>query len=270
MVVELAAFILYATSTPYMQSRLKRFEYVISGWSDNLFSQMKSYLYLRRDNIALTERIAELESRINAYQTQMPEGVEVELDLRDNEYITGKVVSNSLNLPQNYIVINKGVNDNVRIGMSVLSPEGYAVGYVTNCSEDFSIALSILNTSFNVSSRLSKDRSIGLVSWNGVDHQLVQFTDVSKYANIAIGDSVEALDFSDYFPSGTIIGIVESMELNDDQTMYSCQLRLAADIARIDNVILVDCRHIDQVRRLKSEPTPEYLNVEDMEETTNN
>ena len=62
------------------------------------------------------------------------------------------------------------------------------------------------------------------------------------------------MDFSEYFPSGTIICTVESIEMNDDRTMYNCTLRLAADFSRIDNVILVDNRDIDQVRVLKREP----------------
>ena len=68
----------------------------------------------------------------------------------------------------------------------------------------------------------------------------------------------------DCLPSGTIIGTIESMEMNEEQTMYNCTLRLAADIARIDNVILVDGRDIDEVRNLKNNPTPSYLmNEED-------
>ena len=226
---------------------------------------MSSYFHLREDNIMLTERIAELENRINAYKSQLPEDVEIGVDLQSHQYITGKVVSNSLNRTQNYIVINKGLNDNVRIGMSVLSPEGYAVGYITNCSQNFSIAQSILNTSFNISSRLSKDRSMGLVSWSGGSPHIAKFTDVSKYATINVGDTVEAIDFSEYFPSGTIIGTVESMEMNDEQTMYTCTIRFAADIARIDNVLLVDGRDVDEVRHLKTEPTLQYLPVDQID-----
>lgn len=262
-IIEVVALFFYATSTPYSQSRLLSFNHYITGWSDNIFTQMSGYFNLRKDNIVLTERIAELENRLNAYKSQIPEDVEIGVDLQSHQYITGKVVSNSLNRTQNYIVIDKGLNDDVRIGMSVLSPEGYAVGYITNCSQNFSIALSILNTSFNVSSRLSKDRSMGLVSWGGGDPYTVKFTDVSKYAQIAIGDSVEAIDFSEYFPSGTVIGTVESMEMNEEQTMYNCTLRLSADITRIDNVILVDSRDIDEVRHLKTEPTPQYPTMDD-------
>lgn len=264
-VLEITALVCYSTSSPYSQSRLMSINHYITGWSGNIFLQMRNYFNLRKDNAILNERIAELENRLNAYKSQLPNNVEIGVDLQSHQYMTGKVVSNSLNRTQNYIVINKGLSDNVRIGMSVLSPEGYAVGYITNCSQNFSIAQSILNTSFNISSRLSKDRSMGLVSWSGGSPHIAKFTDVSKYAVINVGDTVEAIDFSEYFPSGTIIGTVESMEMNDEQTMYTCTIRFAADIARIDNVLLVDGRDVDEVRHLKSEPTLQYLPMDQMD-----
>ena len=264
-ILEITALAFYSTSSPYSQSRLMSINHYVTGWSGNIFLQMRSYFNLRKDNAMLNERIAELENRLNAYKSQLPANVEISVDLQSHQYITGKVVSNTLNRPQNYIVINKGLSDNVRIGMSVLSPEGYAVGYITNCSQNFSIAQSILNTSFNVSSRLSKDRSMGLVSWTGGNPHLAKFSDVSKYATINIGDTVEAIDFSEYFPSGTIIGTVESMEMNDEQTMYTCTIRFAADIARIDNVLLVDGRDVDEVRHLKTEPTLQYLPIDQID-----
>lgn len=264
-ILEVTALLFYSTSSPYSQSRLMSINHYVTGWSGNIFLQMRNYLNLRKDNAMLNERIAELENRLNAYKSQLPADVEISVDLQSHQYITGKVVSNTLNRPQNYIVINKGLSDNVRIGMSVLSPEGYAVGYITNCSQNFSIAQSILNTSFNISSRLSKDRSMGLVSWSGGSPHIAKFTDVSKYATINIGDTVEAIDFSEYFPSGTIIGTVESMEMNDEQTMYTCTIRFAADVARIDNVLLVDGRDVDEVRHLKTEPTLQYLPVDQID-----
>lgn len=264
-VLEITALVCYSTSSPYSQSRLMSINHYITGWSGNIFLQMRNYFNLRKDNAILNERIAELENRLNAYKSQLPNNVEIGVDLQSHQYMTGKVVSNSLNRTQNYIVIDKGLSDNVRIGMSVLSPEGYAVGYITNCSQNFSIAQSILNTSFNISSRLSKDRSMGLVSWSGGSPHIAKFTDVSKYAVINVGDTVEAIDFSEYFPSGTIIGTIESMEMNDEQTMYTCTIRFAADIARIDNVLLVDGRDVDEVRHLKSEPTLQYLPMDQMD-----
>lgn len=268
--VEVMAIYYYASSTPYSQSRLNSLSYYLCGWSGGLFTKLGNYLSLEQDNIALNERIAELESLLSNYQTLYPQTVQTELDLSPNMYVPAKVVSKTLNRSVNYFVVNKGIEDNVRIGMSVLSPEGYAVGYITNCSQNFSIAVSLLSTSFKVSARLSEDRSMGTVYWEGGDIHTLQMSDISKYAIFEEGETVEAIDFSEYFPGGTILGTVESKQMNDDQTMFSCTLRIAANMSRIDNVILVDNREVEQVRILKQEPVASPTSMEsEIEDTTN-
>lgn len=256
LLIEIIAIAVYAGSTPYSQSRMLSINHYVTGWTQRLFTEVSGYFALRNDNIALTEHIAELENKLNAYQSLIQEQVDISVDLQSSQYIAARIVSNSINRPHNYIVVNKGLSDGVRIGMSVLSAEGFAVGSITNCSQNFSIASSILNTSLKISARLSEDGSMGLANWRGGDAHIMEFSDITKYAQISVGDTVEAIDFSEYFPSGTIIGTIESFELNDDQTMYNCRLKIAADMSRINNVILVDNHSIDEVRRLKSEPEP--------------
>lgn len=268
--VEVMAIYYYSTSTPYSQSRLSGLSYYLCGWSGSLFTKLGNYFSLEQDNVALNERIAELESLLSNYQTLYPQTVQTELDLSPNMYVPAKVVSKTLNRSVNYFVVNKGIDDNVRIGMSVLSPEGYAVGYITNCSQSFSIAVSLLSTSFKVSARLSEDRSMGTVYWSGGDIHTLQMSDISKYAVFEDGETVEAIDFSEYFPSGTILGTVESKQMNDEQTMFSCTLRIAADLSRIDNVILVDNREVEQVRILKQEPVASPTSMEPENEDTTN
>lgn len=260
--LEIVAISLYATSSPYSQARMLSLSHRLTGWSSRVFTEVGGYMSLRKENVALTERIAELESYLNTYRTRYPEAIHTDVDLSPSLYIAGKVVSNTLNRTQNYLVINKGVDDNVRIGMSVLSADGYAVGYITNCSQNYSIATSILSTSFKISACLSQDRSMGIVYWSGDDVNILTMSDVSKYASFDIGDSVEALDFSEYFPKGTILGTVEGKEMNDDETMYICHLRLAADMSRLDNVILVDNRDVEQVQLLKKEPVSTFSAVD--------
>ena len=58
--------------------------------------------------------------------------------------------------------------------------------------------------------------------------------------------------------------------MNDEQTMFSCTLRIAADLSRIDNVILVDNREVEQVRILKQEPVASPTSMEPENEDTTN
>lgn len=263
-VLEIVALRCYAYSTPYTQSRLLAGSNAVVRYVYASLHGVRHFFSLRSENIRLTERIAELENRLDAvgeYEAAMreemgaSEGVAVSI-AHKYEYLPARVLSNSINHPQNYITLDKGFNQGVAINMAVLSPEGYAVGTIVNCSENFSIARSLLNTSFRVSARLAEDGSIGSVHWSGGDSQLADFDDVTKYAKIAEGDVVVAAGFSHYFPSDVVIGKVERATLRENATTYDCRIRLAADMSRLSNVLLVKNNSAGEAQSLEEQPLP--------------
>ena len=75
--------------------------------------------------------------------------------------------------------------------------------------------------------------------WRGGDIQIIDFVELSKYANVKEGSRVKAAGFSHYFPRETIIGDIESVSLADNGVSYNCKVRLAADMGRLYNVVLV-------------------------------
>lgn len=252
-ILEIIAIRSYAYSTPYTQARLLKASNSIVRGVYGTFSDIGNYFSLRKENRQLTERIAELENRLDILQANQddirPYDVAISIS-QQYEYIAARVVSNSINRPQNFITINKGLNDGVKLNMAVLSPEGYAVGSIVDCSENFSIAKSLLNTSFKVGGRLSVDGSIGTLCWDGVDSQCANFEEVSKYASVKEGDMVVASGFSYYFPSDVVIGSIESVSLHENRTTYDCRVRLAADFSRLSNVILVNNNSADEAQSL--------------------
>ncbi len=252
-VLEIFAIRSYAYSTPYAQSRLLAFSNSVVGRIHGMFGEVGHYFSLRSENIRLTERIAELENRLDACRGYMPQEQD-SLTVNTYEYIAARVIANSVNRPQNFITLNKGFNDDVAIDMAVISPEGFVVGYVVNCSENYSIAMTVLNTDFRTSGKLASDGNPGSVHWNGGDPTIVEFDEVSKYAVIEQGEVVTTTGFSHYFPSDLTIGTVESFELNKAQTTYNVRVRLAADMARLGNVLLVNNSSADEIRALESAP----------------
>lgn len=255
-VLEIFAIRSYAYSTPYAQSRLLAWSNSVVGNIYGLFGEVGHYFSLRSENIRLTERIAELENRLDACREYMLQEERDSLTTAMNayEYIAARVIANSVNRPQNFITLNKGFNDDVAIDMAVISPEGFVVGYVVNCSENYSVAMTVLNTDFRTSGKLASDGSPGSVHWNGGDPTMVEFDEVSKYAVIERGEVVTTTGFSHYFPSDLTIGTVESFELNKAQTTYNVRVRLAADMARLGNVLLVNNTAAGEIRELESAP----------------
>ena len=116
------------------------------------------------------------------------------------------------------------------------------------------MAMTLLNTDMRASGSLLSDGNAGSVHWSGGDPQVVDFDEVSKYADIKEGDMVVTTGFSHYFPQGLTIGTVESIEQGSSQTTVKARLRLAVDIGRLHNVLLVNNSAADEVRALESAP----------------
>lgn len=239
-ILEIIAIRCYAYSTPYTQARLLSWSNSVVAYVNSAFSGISNYFALRKENIRLTEHITLLENRIRALESALPEEqIMAEGALQKYEYISAKVISSSTNRVRNFITLNKGFRDGVSVDMAVTTPEGSAVGVVVDCSENFAVAKTLLNVDFRVSGVLTGDGSHGSLVWNGGDTQIVDFVELSKYANVKEGDEVHAAGFSHYFPSEVVIGKVESISLADNGTSYNCKVRLAADMSRVFNVVLI-------------------------------
>ena len=239
-ILEIIAIRSYAYSTPYTQARLLMWSNAVVGRVYATFAGVSNYFALRSENARLTEHIAELENRIRALEAVIPEKEMPTADvLRKYEYISARVIASTTNRSRNFVTINKGFRDDVSTDMAVMTPEGYAVGVVVECSENYAIAKTLLNMDFRVSGVLAEDGSHGSVVWSGSDTQIIDFVELSKYANVKEGDTVCAAGFSHYFPRETIIGHIEELKLADNNTSYNCKVRLAADMGRLYNVVLV-------------------------------
>lgn len=251
-ILEIIAIRIYAYSTPYTQARLLMASNSVVGWVHASFAGISSYFSLRKENVSLTERIAELENRIEVLSAQLPEEVvEVSAVLRQYEYIPAQVTASTTNKSRNFITINKGYADEVSADMAVMTPEGCAVGVVVECSENVAIARTLLNSDLRIGGMLEGDESHGSIVWGGTDAQVVDFVEVSKYAKVAEGDTVNVAGFSHYFPRGVRVGTIEKVELAENGTSYNCKVRLSADMGRLRNVVLVRNTQAGEARALE-------------------
>lgn len=239
-ILEIIAIRCYAYSTPYTQARLLVWSNSVVGYFHSAFAGVSNYFALRKENTRLTEHIASLENRIRALEAVLPEGgVEVGGVLQRYEYLSARVISSTTNRSRNFITINKGFSDGVSADMAVMTPEGYAVGVVVDCSENFAVAKTLLNVDFRFGGVLAEDGSHGSLSWSGGDTQVIDFVELSKYAKVNNGDLVRVAGFSHYFPREAVVGNIEEMKLAENGTSYNCKVRLAADMGRLFNVVLV-------------------------------
>ncbi|GAB2562739.1 hypothetical protein GCM10027085_63550 [Spirosoma aerophilum] len=196
------------------------------------FSQLGgAHSDLMSENQRLRHRLGQLDSA----STALPNDTSFNARF---EYLVGKVANTSMQGASSYITIDKGTDDGVRVGMSVITPKGI-VGKINRCSPHFSLVTSILNTGFLVSSRLIKANDIGTCIWDGIDPHRLKLNDISLNKSVSVGDSVVTSAENSAFPSGLLIGRVQKIGKQSNLTFYDLTIELSEDLSNLPFVYIV-------------------------------
>jgi rod shape-determining protein MreC len=185
-----------------------------SGFSiiPNVFELEKENKTLRETNINLSKELSLLKEakfenlRLNSM---------LEFKTRTNyRIVTGKIIGKTLIQTRNNITINIGENDSVKMGMPVITDKGL-VGKIVAVSGNYSIAQIILNKDLRVSAKDQRSRVDGIISWDGEQNK-IQLKNVSKSADVLVGDVIMTSEYSNSFPSGVPIGYVTAVGTIDN------------------------------------------------------
>jgi rod shape-determining protein MreC len=208
---------------------------------NNISQDVREYFLLRNINSTLAEENAMLRSRLEQFK-QVQQNSD-SLSRRDStvikqfDFISAKVVNNSVNRFTNYLTINKGADAGVRPGMAVISPLG-AVGKVKTVSDHFSVVTSILHKDYKLSVLMTRTGYFGSVSWDGVDPDFAQLNFVPRHVNPAKGDTVVTSAYNAVFPEGIMVGVIESVKQNET-LFYDLTLKLSQDFRKLSYVEVV-------------------------------
>lgn len=254
-VLEVAAISYYAHSTYYTQARLLARSNQVAGGVRGFFAGVRRYLFLGRENRQLAGRVAQLEERLAQYE-EAETAARLDSYMQDigeskYHFVTASVTANTINRTQNLLTLDRGRRDGVMEEMAVLSPDGAMAGYIVDCTDRYAVAMSVLNTSFRASGKLADAEYYGSIYWDGVDQHVVILGELSKYADPQPGQEVVTTGFSQYFPADVLIGWVESAALNETRTAYTVRVRLAAEMSRLNEVVLVGNRDLYEIRSLQ-------------------
>ncbi len=206
------------------------------------------------ENRRLAQEVASLRERLGHYEDNAPQ-TPVKDSLLDGmgfEYMAARVLRNSVNRAENFMTIDKGTRDGVVPDMAVISG-GAVAGYILESTERFSKAVSIINTGFRTSGKiLGKDNSSGSVSWDARSYDEVVLSEMPKYADIEIGDTIVTTQYSPRFPEGMLIGTVADFELVNG-TYYEVRVRLALQMGALYDVVLARNEDMEERRSLENE-----------------
>jgi rod shape-determining protein MreC len=223
----------------------------LSGGINNTYRNISEYFNLKKTNQTLVEEMAVLHSRLpEAYYKS-----DVHSFYRNDtvfmlqyRYISAKVISNTTNLRNNFLMINKGSMQGVRNHMGVIIGNRI-VGQVVSVSPHFSWIMSMLNKDSKISGKFKKNNQLVNVEWNGGSYRFGSVKEIPKHVEMHVGDTIITSGNSDIFPEGILIGTISEYTIASDENFNSGSILFSTDFNSLGYIEVV----VDLMRKEKED-----------------
>lgn len=169
-------------------------------------------------------------------------------------YYPAQVITNSTNKQNNYITINRGSSSGLQKGMGVFCPDGI-VGTITEVSENYAIASSVLNISgFKLVPKIKElNYTKGTIVWDGKDPNYLDLREINKYEALKVGYHIVTSPYSKNYPEDIPIGVIEKLEKNSKETYYRVKVKSAVNFGKIQTVYVVIDMFKDEIDKLEKQ-----------------
>jgi rod shape-determining protein MreC len=240
LILEGVSVYLLATRNSYHNTRVEFGIRSLTHGIEERVSNTRSYLSLREVNKSIAAENAALKNSIERLiRSEKSEFISVSDSAHNQQYThtSAEVIDNSVNRQKNFFTVNKGYLQGVRVDMAVVSVDGVA-GKIVGCSQNFSIAMSLLNLDFKLSARIKSNGYFGSLSWDGRDYSKAILGEIPQHVSVNVGDTIETTGYSAIFPEGIMVGIVSDFEKKGGD-FYRINVLLSTDFKKLHFVDVI-------------------------------
>lgn len=242
-------FALLEISALYLVANFNSAQQAVAAETWSLYSNriMKRYDGVVR-YINLNERIRQLEEENARLLDQLPNAtysdsltIDSVQDLNRRQrfvYLATNIINKSPQGPRNTFIIDRGHIHGVEKNQGVVSDRG-VVGIVIEVASQHSRIMTAWHQDFRLSAGLRNKNVYGSLVWEGTDTRFMSLTAIPEYAAVSPGDTVETTGFSNIFPSGIPLGIVDRIGIKPGDNNYDLRIRLFTDIFALHHAYIV-------------------------------
>ena len=210
-------------------------------------NSIKNYFTLKEKNLLLEAENKQLKQELINTSNDFSND---SIDNYQFSLIEAEVINNSLRKTKNYITINKGIKHGVKEGMGVISNSGI-IGKVKYVSDNFSTVISLLNTSFFVSSLIKESGTLSSVNWEGKDPSKLKLLYVPKHLDIVEGSDVVSSSFDSIYPKGILIGKIISVNREVNSNFYDIDISSSQNFYSISKVYVINNSMYEEKKKLE-------------------
>ncbi len=231
----------------------------ITGSLNKRYNKATYYFQLKKTNDSLVKANEELYNKLRS-NFNIPDSADklvvdsIRIDslisYRKFNYLSAKVIANSVSSQSNYMVITGNNVKKFTKGMGIVGINNNAIGVITEVDGDYATVMSLLHKDSHISGKLFKTGETGTISWNGEQPNILSLSNIPKSAKLNKGDSIITSGFSAIFPKGIMIGRVLSVKPESSNNNFKITLRSTADFYNIEYVYAIKSADTEPVKKL--------------------
>ena len=195
---------------------------------------------LSDENTTLKNQIINLQNKLSTLQKGTPDSILFQIPPEmEYQFISAKVINCTTNKLQNYITLNKGAEDGLKVDMGVISDEG-VVGIVKTVSRRFAVVIPILNPKIEISCKFKRNNYSGSLLWDGKDYRYSNLTDIARHVELTLGDTLISSGLTSTFPEGVPVGYIEDFNIKESDAYYKIKVKLAVNFRKLSHVKVIN------------------------------
>ncbi len=231
----------------------------LTGTVNKQYNTIEYYFDLKRTNDSLVKANERLLNKLKENFALPDSSVRTITDTiridsieqyRTHTYLSAKVVSNSVSMQNNFIVLYGPNVKKFSIGMGIIDMNNAVVGIVTDVNGDYAVVMGMLHKDSHISARLFKSGEAGILNWDGKQPNMITLKNIPKGTVVAKGDSIVTSGLSTTFPKGLMVGLVDAIYEESGTSNLNIKLKTAANFYKLEYVYAIVNNQAAPVKQL--------------------
>jgi len=240
-ILELIALWFIQKDTYYQRSVILNSTNQFTGSVFTTVNNISEYFTLKETNKILAAENADfLTKSKSAFINTTNKPITLNDTVYNQQYIfsDAKVISNSVNRRNNYLMLNKGSNHGISADMAVISSNGI-VGIVKDVSDNFCSVISLLHQKAKISVKILKNNYAGTIVWDGDNYLKGHLKDIPFHVMLSVGDTIITSGNSLMFPEGIMVGTIDEFDIVQGDNFYTIKVSFSTEFKQLAYVYIV-------------------------------
>jgi rod shape-determining protein MreC len=213
----------------------------LSGNVNREVSDIQAYFSLEEENLKLKKENSLLRNKLlSNYKASniRPKTIMDSLYIQRYSYVSSTIVQSSVHKTRNYITLDAGAAQEVKVGDGVTSIDG-VVGVIKYVSKNFSVVLPLINEDFKLSCRINRSKYYGSLVWDLQSYKTAKLNDIPFHVDVKEGDTLYTTGFSSIFPTGERVGTISKVNQNPGDNFFDIKVDLSVDFNTLESVYIL-------------------------------